>query len=622
MKPENKYIPLLFLFLLPFFAFGQHSSQGGQFEVDFVKGCAPFTVNVTSTPDPPVTNESIQYDYDYTEGDPDFTSATTHEYNEPGVYTILQIIGTSGMRRDSIKIEVFEPNPIDFSVYNCQNNTVAVEINDSYYDSYEIDYGDGAAITDETSHTYSSQGTYEVSVKGIFVNARNNCGKSIDSVTTVSILQPAKINTVEVLAIDSENGSIHLTYSLGPNTKYALEMQNNNTGTTQSIPLDNPASLTLDGLNTQENSYCFTLVTLDPCNNSRLRSETVCSIVLNVSAENRKNVLAWSPEFTNYTIIRGNQPLAAMGAGMEFTDKDVLCNQEYCYRVIGGATKSISGEVCVTAISDETPAAIDNITASIEGKNILLSWEEPPDFKVGHYIIKRSDDGKDYVLIDTVGDSNYTDSVLNTGRQKYCYRISYVDACNKVSKAGTTVCPMLLRGKQSTVNNGADIFWTKYKGWKNNVKEYVLEILDKSGGVKESFNRALNTSFTAAFDGQIQVKLYRVKAFSSDNPSLVSYSNTLRYVVPPLVFLPDAFTPNNDGLNDKFMAQGKYINQFSLLIFNRWGELIFQTESQDIGWDGKVNGKEASQGTYIFKYEMKDFAGQTFHKSGSFILLR
>ncbi len=68
----------------------------------------------------------------------------------------------------------------------------------------------------------------------------------------------------------------------------------------------------------------------------------------------------------------------------------------------------------------------------------------------------------------------------------------------------------------------------------------------------------------------------------------------------PIVYFPNAFSPNGDKKNDLFKAFGYNITDFSLKIFNRWGQLVFATDNIDEGWDGTVNGQLCTTGTYVY----------------------
>ncbi|MGB0882950.1 MAG: gliding motility-associated C-terminal domain-containing protein, partial [Vicingaceae bacterium] len=84
-----------------------------------------------------------------------------------------------------------------------------------------------------------------------------------------------------------------------------------------------------------------------------------------------------------------------------------------------------------------------------------------------------------------------------------------------------------------------------------------------------------------------------------------------------LFYIPSSFTPNGDGLNDDFKAYGEGIelSNYTMSIFNRWGELMFQTNNLSNGWDGTYKGKPVKAGVYIWKIKAKEEAGTVIHKN-------
>lgn len=94
-----------------------------------------------------------------------------------------------------------------------------------------------------------------------------------------------------------------------------------------------------------------------------------------------------------------------------------------------------------------------------------------------------------------------------------------------------------------------------------------------------------------------------------------------------------AFTPNpngangghydpNDYSNDVFFPFARGVVEFDMMIFNRWGELIFKSNDVNIGWDGYFNGKLCQQDTYVWKVNMGFFDGRKYNGTGSITLLR
>lgn len=90
------------------------------------------------------------------------------------------------------------------------------------------------------------------------------------------------------------------------------------------------------------------------------------------------------------------------------------------------------------------------------------------------------------------------------------------------------------------------------------------------------------------------------------------------------IFVPKAFSPNNDGKNDLFMAYGEDVNEFEFRIFNRWGQLMFTTYDVTSGWDGTIkgSGKLATNDLYIYAIKGTDKFGRQFEVSGTVNLIK
>ncbi|UKN03324.1 gliding motility-associated C-terminal domain-containing protein [Paracrocinitomix mangrovi] len=88
------------------------------------------------------------------------------------------------------------------------------------------------------------------------------------------------------------------------------------------------------------------------------------------------------------------------------------------------------------------------------------------------------------------------------------------------------------------------------------------------------------------------------------------------------IFIPSAFTPNGDGENDKVFVRGQYLEEVNLKIFDRWGELVFETNDQSIGWDGTFKGKPLDPDVYVYHLTAVCYDGQESLIKGNISLLR
>lgn len=94
--------------------------------------------------------------------------------------------------------------------------------------------------------------------------------------------------------------------------------------------------------------------------------------------------------------------------------------------------------------------------------------------------------------------------------------------------------------------------------------------------------------------------------------------------IPPKqgAHLPSAFSPNGDGNNDVLFVYGGQVETISIAIYDRWGELIWETKDETEGWDGTYKGKEASAGVYVYKMKVRFWEGDVEEKSGNVTLIR
>jgi gliding motility-associated-like protein len=100
-------------------------------------------------------------------------------------------------------------------------------------------------------------------------------------------------------------------------------------------------------------------------------------------------------------------------------------------------------------------------------------------------------------------------------------------------------------------------------------------------------------------------------------PSVNCQVNNLGYSIP------DAFTPNGDGHNDLFrVVTGDTPQSFRMMIFNRWGQKVFESRDVKAGWDGYIGSSQAMTGAYVYSIAIKTSAGTTIEKKGTLLLIR
>ena len=153
--------------------------------------------------------------------------------------------------------------------------------------------------------------------------------------------------------------------------------------------------------------------------------------------------------------------------------------------------------------------------------------------------------------------------------------------------------------------------------------------LTATGAIAYSWSPPFNLSATdipnpvALFANLTEDVRYKVVGFNTEGCADSAYVNVKIFKPGPTVFVPTAFTPNNDGKNDllKPIAAGiKYIEYFN--IYNRWGQLLFSTQINGHGWDGKINGVIQATGTFVWTVKATDYTGVAYFQKGVVTLIR
>jgi gliding motility-associated-like protein len=90
----------------------------------------------------------------------------------------------------------------------------------------------------------------------------------------------------------------------------------------------------------------------------------------------------------------------------------------------------------------------------------------------------------------------------------------------------------------------------------------------------------------------------------------------------PVVFVPSAFSPDNDGHNDLLLVNGNNITEMTFVVYNRWGQKVFETNDQTIGWDGTFKGQSLAPDVYGYYMQCLCEEGGSLFLKGNITLLR
>jgi gliding motility-associated-like protein len=260
--------------------------------------------------------------------------------------------------------------------------------------------------------------------------------------------------------------------------------------------------------------------------------------------------------------------------------------------------------------------------ASSDNK-LALTWQNNvPWNNIKYYVYRKLKTDPNFVLLD----STTTKSYLNKGLANlvdYCYYVVTKDSlsgkgfpkpiinnsqisCAAAIDNEVPCAPPNLEAKPDCDKFSNFIHWDNpNNSCSADVLKYRLYFSSRSNGPFKVLDSIMPASQTSYNHQNLNVSLsgcYYVTSIDSvGNESLPSNKSCVDNC--PVYNLPNIFTPDNDGINDNFVSKPyRFIESVSMKIFNRWGQLMFETNDADINWNGKnqSNGVACSDGVYFY----------------------
>lgn len=209
-----------------------------------------------------------------------------------------------------------------------------------------------------------------------------------------------------------------------------------------------------------------------------------------------------------------------------------------------------------------------------------------------------------------IRDTFFIDNASFPNKQSVEYVIQAKDTCGNLSTASFISKTIWLKAQNQNFNEYALLEYTPFETWIEGVLNYEIEYFNRisqkwenistlSGNVLTYKSLVLpDSSNTNISTAQI---CYRVKAIERNGNKQQSISNVVCIPIYPTVFLPNAFSPNGDGINDYYKPVCSGLNAYVLEIYDRWGQLVYVDTPDGKGWDGTFRGEKADIGTYVFR---------------------
>ncbi len=280
-----------------------------------------------------------------------------------------------------------------------------------------------------------------------------------------------------------------------------------------------------------------------------------------------------------------------------------------------------------------SPLEINFVTVDAENK-ISIQWTPSPlaSGVLKNYILERIDPAiSTPVMIYRGTSTSFSDVNVDASSKIYKYVVRYEDQCGNLSNPSDTSVNILASSSAVQIGNynayDMKVDWTPYATWKNGVIRYDVEVKYPNGWKTIGSVPSSQYTFTDVNVPRNEIEgaySYRIKAIENSGSYDSSYSNITNVHYPSQVFVPTAFSPNNDGVNDVHFVHYVAIKSAEFLIFNRWGECIFKANDVQTGWNGKLNntGEPCQNGMYIYTLNAKGKDNRNYQQKGIITLLK
>jgi len=338
-------------------------------------------------------------------------------------------------------------------------------------------------------------------------------------------------------------------------------------------------------------------------------------------------------DFKNYQVI---DTIKTKGPRY-FLDRNTPNNKgiNYTYFMIGVNKCLLLGQPSDTISTFEQREYIPQqqklFTVTVDTNNhVRISW--PPskekDF-AKYYLYKSENNGVSFYALDTfenVTDTFYIDKQVDINKQSYCYHLIMFDTCDNIGPQGKIACSIFLKGKSEYLKHNLD--WNAYIGWQNGVNNYEILRRYLVNPYESLVRIKVNQHVDSKFDYDEGAYFYYVNALEAlpdgalDRPLAQSKSNEVFLFQQPNVYPPNAISLNGDGLNDDLTMTNSFVKTYNLKIFNRWGEMIYETNNKKDKWKGVLNNNAVQNEVYFYIVTFTGFDDETYNKKGNITILR
>jgi gliding motility-associated-like protein len=349
------------------------------------------------------------------------------------------------------------------------------------------------------------------------------------------------------------------------------------------------------------------------------------AIICEEIANSQVYTVSGFPTSTYQWIVKGANNFIGQGSNSITVDWEPTVNQA-SVEVVEISDKGCLGDTQKLAIElDRLKIDLRYVSVGSPDNRMIINWRLAEITSTNEFIIekRKAGFGEAWQELTTTSGSifNYTEMDINTDNNAFEYRIKAVNKCGRTvySEPHTNI---LLQGYKDE-NFDINLTFSDYLGWDNGVSNYTIYESINNGAfmpLEAGVNPNENTLIENNPDQY--KKCYRVYANEFMGERTNSWSNEICFFFSPELYVPNAFTPTGDNLNDGFGVVGVAIKDYNIKIYNRWGEQLWESNSIAEKWIPVYRGADVQMGTYIYVITYSNFDNELFTKTGTINLIK
>lgn len=275
---------------------------------------------------------------------------------------------------------------------------------------------------------------------------------------------------------------------------------------------------------------------------------------------------------------------------------------------------------------DNPRLKLSYVTVGIQNDQVNeVHWEliNAPKYNASFLIYRRP--AGSILPFEVVGQTDstarmFTDIRVRVNDSAYEYFVEGFNLCGNPFQ--TSIHQTILLKGEKVAGYDSRIWWTRYRGWITGAYPYdVMRRQSLSEPYVRYETQGLDTSaaYTNGFDSYTQC--YRIKA-DENAGEMRSWSNKVCFNFDPVLWIPNAFTPNDDRLNDVFELKGGALKSFEISIYDRWGAKVFTSTKLTDSWDGTFRGEPSIPDVYMYIVKFHGYNNVLQSRTGTLHLIR